>query len=98
MPAALADIGVLRRDDPPAPVDPAQHARADALAIRLAVLVMHDLAGDPKARMHDCDVGCEKMNVHLRRPPRACPEWAVGAVQALHQVAEAVARRGPGAV
>src|SRR5262249_14268140 len=53
MPAAMADIGVLRRDDAPAPVDLAQHARADALAIRLAVLVMHDLAGDPKARMHD---------------------------------------------
>ena len=36
--------------------------------------------------------------MHLRRPARARPVRATGAVQPLHQVAEAGAARGPGAV
>src|SRR5688572_16021999 len=97
MPPAGADVGVLRRDNPPAPVDP-HNARPDALPRRLAKVVVQDFAIDPETRVQDCDVGREKVHMHLRRLARARPERAIRAVQPLHQVAEPLAARGPGAV
>src|SRR5207249_4551052 len=80
MPPAGADIRVLRRDDPPPAVDLVHHARADALARGLAERVVQDFAVDPEARMQDRDIGRDKAHVHLRRPVRAGPVWASGAV------------------
>ena len=71
VPPAGADVGVLRRDNPPAPVDLAHNARADALPRRLAKVVVQDFAIDPEARVQDCDVGREKVHMHLRRLARA---------------------------
>ena len=71
MPPARADVGVLRRDDPPPAVDLVHHARAHALARRLAERIVQDFAFDPEARMQDRDIGREKSHVHLRRPARA---------------------------
>ena len=98
MPPAGADVGVLRRNDPPAAADLVQHAQAHALARRLAERVVQDFSFDPEARMQDRDIGREKAYVHLRRPARARPVRASGAVQALHQVAETCAAHGPGAI
>ena len=98
MPAAVPDIGVLRRDDVPSAVDLAQHASADALAVLLAQCIVHHLALDPEPRVQDCDVGGDERHFDLGRATRARPVRAVRAVQALHQVAEALATRGPGAV
>src|SRR4029078_4138382 len=98
MPAAVADIGVLRRDDVPSAVDLAQHAGADALAVLLAQRIVHHLALDPEPRVQDGDVGGEERHLDLRRAPRGGAERAVRTMQALHQVAEALATGGPGAV
>src|SRR3954453_17681447 len=76
MPAALADIGVLRRDDVPAAVDLAQHASADALAVLLARCILHHLALDPEPRVQDCDVGGDE-----RASGRARELWVSVAVQ-----------------
>ena len=64
----------------------------------LAVFVVQHFAVDPEPRMQDGDVGCEKRHRHFRRPARAGAERAARAVQPRHQIAKAVARRGPGAV
>src|SRR5690242_11922441 len=98
MPSAGAHVGVLRRDDAPAVVDLAHHAGADALAILLAERVVLYLALDPEPGVQDRDVGRKEAHLHLGRAPGARPERAGRAVQALHQIAEAVAARGPGAV
>jgi hypothetical protein len=98
MPAAVADVGVLRRNDVPTAVDLAQHASADALAVLLAQCIVHHLALDPEPRVQDCDVGRDECHLDLGRAPRARPVRAVRAVQALHQVAESLTARGPGAV
>ena len=71
MPPARADVGVLRRYDPPPAVDLVHHACAHALARRLAERVVQDFAFDPEARMQDRDIRREKAHVHLRRPARA---------------------------
>ena len=98
MPAAVPDIGLLRREDVPSAVDLAQHASADALAVLLAQCIVHHLALDSEPRVQDCDVGGDERHFDLGRATRARPVRAVRAVQALHQVAEALATRGPGAV
>jgi hypothetical protein len=95
MPAAVPDIGVLRRHDVPAAVDLAPHASADALAVLLAQCIVHHLALDPEPRSQDCDVGGDERHFDLGRASRAGP---IRAVRAVHQVAEALATRGPGAV
>ena len=69
MPPAVADVGVLRRDDAPAAIHLAHDAGADAFARRHAVLVVQHFAVDPEAGMQDRDIGVE--NHTIARPPQS---------------------------
>jgi hypothetical protein len=69
-----------------------------AEAIEAVARIVHHLALDPEPRVQDCDVGGDERHFDLGRATRARPIRAIRAVQALHQVAEALATRGPGAV
>src|SRR5262249_60158679 len=91
--ASPAQMRVLHCDSPAPPVALAHGAGTDAGPFGLL-----DVAVNVEARMHDGDIRPEKAHMHLRRLAGARSKWSLGAVQAVHQVPEALASRGPCAV
>ena len=80
-------------DSPPPPIKLVHHAGTDAGALALVNVAVY-----VEPRMHDRYVRREKAHMHFRRLAGTRSEWSIGAMQAPHQVTEAVASLGSCAV